>query len=138
MSTTPMTITLTIHVHPDQSTSSVSPASPPSSSAPGAPGSASEPATPMSGVDAPTVTVEDADALSPAAWLARCRVKNPADLLAMGSTERVIAVCKAALAAPRKNTGGWVATALRKGWAVPGSPSPETTQTTEGPSIGDG
>jgi len=133
----PLTINLTFHVHAAP-TPTGSPASPPASSALGAPDSASGPTTPTSTAAVPTATVEDAHALSPAAWLARCRVKNPADLLAMGTPQRVIAVCRAALAAPRKNVGGWVATALRKGWAVPNSPSPEASETTESPSNGEG
>lgn len=58
------------------------------------------------------------DSLSLEKLLAVCRVVRPAELVDLYDAERIRDVCKAALAAPRHNLGGWVASALKKGWKV--------------------
>lgn len=58
------------------------------------------------------------DSLSVEKLLALCRVVRPADLVDLYDAERIRAVCRAALSAPRHNLGGWVAAALKKGWKV--------------------
>ena len=50
--------------------------------------------------------------------LAFCRVRNPAVLLEKFPEDRIREVCLAALSQPRRNIGGWVASALTRGWAV--------------------
>ena len=50
--------------------------------------------------------------------LALCRVVRPAEILEQFNPDQIRRACKAGLSRPRRNLGGWVSTALRKGWKL--------------------
>jgi len=118
--TPPTTIVnITLHIHRD-GTLVQETAEPPGNGDGG--DQASQNAPPRSPPPRPDLPTLQADQL-----LALCRVVRPHIILETYPADRIREVCLAALAAPRRNLGGWVATALSKKWNVKPPNHQETT-----------